>query len=95
MSGRGNKMTTGTRRKILRNAAKCLVCEEIIESKHRHDFVSCSCWKTDELLPPAKHTRIFVDGGLEYLRFGASDMSRFQPLFEYGELADVYSAEHD
>jgi len=95
MSGRGGKMTTGARRRIVRNAAKCLVCEETIESRHRNDFVSCSCWKTDELLPPGKHTHIFVDGGLEYLRFGACDMSKFNPLFEYGELADVYSAEHD
>lgn len=94
MSDLGKHMTTGTRRKILKNAAQCLVCMDIIESKHRHDFVCCSCWKTDELLPPEKHTRIFVDGGLEYLRFGAGNAAQFRPLFEYGELADVYSNQH-
>lgn len=38
--------------------AKCRLCGEIIESKHRHDFVSCSMG------------HIFVDGGDEYLRCG-------------------------
>lgn len=28
--------------------AKCLKCNDIIESKHRHDFVRCSC--NDNLL---------------------------------------------
>ena len=41
---------------ILINKAKCKNCEDIIESKHRHDFVSCSCGK------------IAVDGGKDYLR---------------------------
>ena len=35
---------------------KCLKCGDIIESKHRHDFVSCSCGTCA------------VDGGDEYLR---------------------------
>ena len=43
---------------IKRNALKCLKCGDIIESKHRHDFVECSCGS------------IFVDGGREYLRRG-------------------------
>lgn len=29
--------------KLIRNRAKCRNCGDIIESKHRHDFVSCSC----------------------------------------------------
>jgi DNA-directed RNA polymerase subunit N (RpoN/RPB10) len=41
---------------ILTNKVKCLKCGEIIESKYRHDFVSCSCGN------------IAVDGGHEYLR---------------------------
>jgi hypothetical protein len=43
--------------------AKCLKCNDIIESKHRHDFVRCSC------------KEIFLDGGDEYLRAGANDLS--------------------
>jgi len=35
---------------------KCLKCNSIIESKHRHDFVWCSCGSCA------------VDGGDEYLR---------------------------
>jgi hypothetical protein len=41
---------------ITRNAAQCVRCGDTIESKHRHDFQSCSCGA------------IFVDGGLEYVR---------------------------
>src|SRR6266436_3963144 len=41
---------------IIKNAAECAVCHELIESKHVHDFRSCKCG------------RIAVDGGREYLR---------------------------
>lgn len=44
--------------KIISNRAQCLECGDVIESKHRHDFVSCSCGK------------LFVDGGRDYLRRG-------------------------
>jgi hypothetical protein len=37
---------------------KCRKCEDVIESKHRHDFVWCKC------------KSIFVDGGNDYLRCG-------------------------
>lgn len=49
-------MTNGST--ILRNSARCLLCNEEIESKHRHDFVWC------------KGQHIFVDGGKSYLRRG-------------------------
>jgi len=42
--------------KITRNAALCMKCDTLIESKHVHDFVSCKCGA------------IAVDGGHEYLR---------------------------
>lgn len=45
---------------ILKNAAKCLACEDVIESKSVHDFVQCSCGA------------IFVDGGKSYLRRGGN-----------------------
>lgn len=41
---------------IVRNSAKCLACGDEIESKTRHDFVTCSCGA------------ISVDGGTSYLR---------------------------
>lgn len=58
-------------RTIKRNAAKCLSCGDIIESKHRHDFVSCKCHN------------IAVDGGLDYIRRcgnleGYEDMSEYE-----------------
>lgn len=45
-------------RKIKVNRIKCKFCGDIIESKHRHDFVECKC------------KRVFVDGGTDYLRRG-------------------------
>lgn len=45
-----------SKEKIIRNAAECPKCHEIIESTHRHDFRSCSCGN------------ISVDGGKEYIR---------------------------
>jgi len=40
--------------------AKCLDCEDILESKHRHDFVKCKCGNS------------FLDGGDDYFRGGGS-----------------------
>jgi hypothetical protein len=44
--------------KIIRNAARCKKCGDLIVSTYCHDFVACSCGA------------IFVDGGREYLRRG-------------------------
>ena len=41
---------------IIQNAVTCNGCGDFIVSKHRHDFVTCSCGA------------ISVDGGQEYLR---------------------------
>ncbi len=41
---------------IIKNSAQCLKCQEILESKHRHDYVKCSCGN------------LAVDGGKDYLR---------------------------
>lgn len=45
---------------IVRNSARCTVCNVEVESKYRHDFKAC----------PGGH--IFVDGGQAYLRRGGS-----------------------
>ena len=42
--------------KIIKDQVKCLKCGDIIESKNRHDFVTCSCGN------------VSVDGGKDYLR---------------------------
>ena len=41
---------------IIKNQVKCNHCGDIIESKHRHDFKTCSCGA------------VSVDGGRDYLR---------------------------
>lgn len=57
-------------KRIKRNRLQCLDCKNIIESTHRHDFVSCRCGK------------IFVDGGKDYLRCGG-DFSKMKDMVEY------------
>lgn len=41
---------------IIHNKIKCNYCKQIIESKYRHDFVTCKCG------------RVSVDGGKDYLK---------------------------
>lgn len=36
------------------------MCEDVIVSRHRHDFKFCQCGET------------FVDGGRDYLRWGGA-----------------------
>ena len=42
--------------KILKNVVKCNHCGDVIESTHRHSYVTCSCGCCS------------VDGGLDYFR---------------------------
>ena len=69
-------MVTRTRTVVVVNKCQCAVCLDIIESKHRHDFVQCSCGA------------IFTDGGTEYIRRGGEieniiDMSEtYEETFE-------------
>ena len=67
---------------IVQNAATCLACGDFIVSKHRHDFVTCTCGA------------ISVDGGQEYLRrvgdfTNAMDMSWSLPDDVYKECAEA------
>lgn len=41
--------------RIVRNSAQCRLCNDEIESKHIHDFVSCKCGA------------ISLDGGHDYI----------------------------
>lgn len=53
-------------KKKYKNKAECLNCGNIIESIHRHNFVTCSCFSEDDT------TGIFLDGGNSYWRYGGN-----------------------
>ena len=57
---------------LTKNSIKCLVCNTILESKHRHDFVMCQC-----------PNKTFNDGGLDYQRVGGKDLNLIEDLCEY------------
>jgi len=55
---------------ITKNAARCKKCGDIVESRHRHDFVTCSCGQTS------------VDGGHDYIRRGWNGHENHEDAFE-------------
>ena len=59
---------------LTRNAIKCLQCNTVLESKHRHDFQCCGC-----------ENQTFVDGGYDYSRVGGKDFNLIEDLCEYKE----------
>ncbi len=67
-------MKRGT--KIIRNAIRCKTCGEVIESKHVHDWVCCTCWKESN-----GKRGCFIDGGHEYCRVGG-DINKIDILSE-------------
>ena len=60
---------------LTKNSVKCLLCNTILESKHRHDFVKCHC-----------PNETACDGGLEYQRTLAVDLDLIEILSEYKEV---------
>jgi hypothetical protein len=50
---------------------KCITCDTFIESVHRHDFKWCNC-------PHDSDTRIFIDGGNDYIRMGFGDKALWE-----------------
>jgi hypothetical protein len=60
--------------RLIYNAVKCLVCEEVLTSYHRHDYKICSC-----------ENETMVDGGLDYARFGGKDFNFVEPLHIYDD----------
>jgi hypothetical protein len=54
--------------KILINRVRCKHCNSIIESKTRHDFVTCKCG------------RVSVDGGKDYFKRSADSLEDFEEL---------------
>ena len=64
-------------KKLVRNRAKCLKCGDIIESRHQHDFVRCSCGN------------LFIDGGTGYFtRVGIGEPGTMEDLCEFVEVND-------
>lgn len=59
--------------KIISNKIRCKHCGDVIESKHRHDFVWCKCGK------------VAVDGGKSYLKraFQTEPKDDYEELSEY------------
>ena len=62
-------------RRVIRNRAQCPNCKDIIESKYRHDFVSCSCGN------------IAVDGGHDYAKRSWKDVEPIE-LSEFEEVEE-------
>lgn len=60
---------------LTRNAIKCLVCDTVLESKHRHNYNQCQC-----------RNEAGVDGGLDYQRVLAKDLDLVESLCEYVEM---------
>ncbi len=57
---------------LTKNAIKCLMCNTILESKYRHNYVKCHC-----------PNETFNDGGLNYQRVGGKDLNLIEDLCEY------------
>ena len=68
--------------KLIKNRCQCNVCNDIIESKHGHDWVSCKCGA------------IFTDGGLNYVRRGYKKQDNITDLSEYIEYRAFLPARH-
>lgn len=66
-----------THKVLTRNAVKCLVCNTILESKYRHNYVQCSC-----------PNEVATDGGLDYQRYMGKDLDLIENLCEYVEMTD-------
>lgn len=59
--------------RIIRNAIQCARCDDIIESKTRHDFKFCSCGA------------VAVDGGLDHTR----RVGEIRDILEMSEFEEV------
>ena len=61
-------------KQIVYNSVKCLECNEVIVSRHRHDYVTCEC-----------PNKAMADGGNEYGRYGAMDMDKIKTNYIYAD----------
>lgn len=70
-------MENKTKKVLTRNAVKCLVCNSVLESKYRHNYVQCQC-----------RNECATDGGLVYQRVLAKDLDLVENLCEYVEMTE-------
>lgn len=56
----------------MRNRAKCKLCNEIIESFYRYDYITCKCGE------------ISISGGLQSLECSAKNFSNFLRIDDVG-----------
>jgi hypothetical protein len=61
----GKRKVVHTPSEILHSQVTCLECGEVLVSKSRHDYKTCSC-----------PNKTMIDGGNEYVRFGGKDLSK-------------------
>ena len=65
-------MNYSTIKVLTKNSVRCLVCNTILESKYRHNYIQCSC-----------PNQTFTDGGLYYQRVGGKDLNLIEDSCEY------------
>ena len=61
-------------KQLVYNSVTCQECSETIVSYHRHDYKICSC-----------PNEAMVDGGTEYLRYGAKYMNKIKLFAVYDD----------
>lgn len=61
-------------KQIVYNSITCDECGDTIVSYHRHDYKTCGC-----------PNEAIVDGGTEYLRYGAKNMSKIKQFAVYAD----------
>lgn len=62
------------RKQIVYNSVTCHECHKTIVSYNRHDYKTCLC-----------PNNAMVDGGTDYLRYGAKDMSKIKIFAVYAD----------
>lgn len=62
---------TLTKKRIVKNAAMCLLCSDVVESKTTHDLQTCKCGS------------LSVDGGLSYARHLADNFANVRDMTEF------------
>lgn len=61
-------------KQIVYNSVTCQECNKTIVSYHKHDYKTCLC-----------PNNAMVDGGTDYLRYGAKDMSKIKIFAVYAD----------
>jgi hypothetical protein len=61
-------------KQLIHSSVICLECGEVLVSRHRHDYKTCSC-----------EQETMIDGGLEYIRYGGRDLAKVQINYIYDD----------